>query len=318
MNKMFPFLDIEAHLQKVVVVIFGILLFSSLLFYVWKRIKPGKLIDEMILRLRSWWVICILFLYATLSGPFATCVGLGLLSFLALREIYTHLKMRNTDRVALLVCYLCIPVQYYFAYKGWYNLFMSFIPVFMFIIIPFMMVISGYEKHMGRSMGMMTSAFVLSVFGVSHMAMLVCHPGLNLDPAMGKGLLLFLIFLTQINDVKQFTFGKLLGRNKILPVVSPNKTWEGFLGGLLGTSVIGYFMGFLTPFEDTWQIVLLSFSVALFGFIGDAIVSAIKRDFGIKDMGDSIPGHGGYLDRIDSLTASSAPFFHIVFILLLA
>ena len=317
MNKIFPSIDVAGHLQVVVIVIFSILFASSVLFTFWKKAKPGELIDEMILRLRSWWVICIIFLFATLSGPMATCIGLGVLSFLALREIYTHLKLRKTDRVALLICYLCIPMQYYFAYKGWYNLFLSFIPVFMFIIVPFFMVMSGYEKHMGRSMGMMTSSLVLSVFGISHMAMLVCHPGLNEDPAMGKGLLLFLIFLTQINDVMQFTFGKLFGKHKILPVVSPNKTWEGFLGGLLGTSVVGYYMGFLTPLDQGWHLVLLSFSVALFGFIGDAIVSAIKRDFGIKDMGDSIPGHGGYLDRIDSLTTSASPFFHIVYLMLL-
>ena len=114
----------------------------------------------------------------------------------------------------------------------------------------------------------------------------------------------------------QFTFGKLFGKHKIMPKVSPNKTWEGFIGGLIATTVIGYYMGFLTPLHS-WQLIVVSFSVALFGFIGDAIVSAIKRDFGVKDMGDAIPGHGGYLDRIDSLTTSASPFFHIVYLMIL-
>jgi len=317
MNKLFSFINVEGHLQLVVVVIFSILAFSSVLFAIWKKLKPSDLIDEMITRLKSWWVICLLFLYATLSGAFATCLGLCVLSFLALRELYTHLKLRKSDRIALLVCYLCIPFQYYFAYKGWYNLFMSFLPVFMFIAVPFILVLSGDTKDIVRSMGLMPASLMLGIFGISHMAMLVCHPGLNEDPSVGKGLLLFLIFLTQINDVMQFIFGKIFGTHKILPSVSPNKTWEGFLGGLLGTSVVGYYMGFLTPIEEGWYLVVLSLSVALFGFIGDAIVSAIKRDFGVKDMGDSIPGHGGYLDRIDSLTTSASPFFHIVYLMLL-
>ena len=317
MNKLFPFFDLEGHLQMVVVVIFSILIFSSVIFAFWRKLKPGDLIDEMIVRLRSWWVICLIFLYAALSGTLATCIGLCILSFLALRELYTHLRLRRSDRIALLVCYLCIPFQYYFAYMGWYNLFMSFLPVFMFITVPFFLVLSGDTKDIVRSMGIMPSSLMLGIFGISHMAMLVCHPEMNEDPAVGKGLLLFLIFLTQINDVMQFTFGKIFGNHKILPTVSPNKTWEGFIGGLAGTSVVGYYMGFLTPLEEWWHLVLLSFSVALFGFIGDAIVSAIKRDFGVKDMGDAIPGHGGYLDRIDSLTTSASPFFHIVYLMLL-
>jgi phosphatidate cytidylyltransferase len=316
MHKLIPSLELGAHLQMVVAVIFGILIFSSVLFSILKKVKPGTLVDELLLRLKSWWVICFVFLFAALAGPLSTCIGLGILSFFALRELYTHLKLRESDRSILLVCYLCIPVQYYFAYKGWYNLFMSFIPVFMFISIPFLLVMTGDTKDIVRSMGLMPSSLMLGIFGISHMAMLVCHPGLNEDADVGKGLLLFLIFLTQINDVMQFTFGKLFGKHKIMPKVSPNKTWEGFIGGLVGTTVIGYYMGFLTPLHS-WQLVLVSFTVALFGFIGDAIVSAIKRDFGVKDMGDSIPGHGGYLDRIDSLTTSASPFFHIVYIMIL-
>jgi phosphatidate cytidylyltransferase len=316
MNKLIPSLNLDANLQMVVAVIFGVLFLSSVLFAFWKKLKPGDLIDEMILRLKSWWVMCLIFLFVALSGPLVTCIGLGLLSFFALRELYTHLKLREADRSILLVCYLCIPVQYYFAYKGWYNLFLSFLPVFMFISIPFLLVMTGETKDIVRSMGLMPSSLMIGIFGISHMAMLVCHPELNADSNVGKGLLLFLIFLTQINDVMQFTFGKLFGRHKIMPSVSPNKTWEGFIGGLISTTIIGYFMGFLTPL-NTWQLLVVSFTVAVFGFVGDAIVSAIKRDFGVKDMSDAIPGHGGYLDRIDSLTTSASPFFHLIYLMLL-
>ena len=114
------------------------------------------------------------------------------------------------------------------------------------------------------------------------------------------------------NDIMQFIWGKLLGRHKILPKVSPNKTWEGFLGGVISTTVIGYFLGFLTPLSAP-NVILVSALVAIAGFSGDVVISAIKRDKGIKDMGNSIPGHGGVFDRIDSLAYTAPVFFHLVY-----
>lgn len=123
---------------------------------------------------------------------------------------------------------------------------------------------------------------------------------------------MFLVFLTEINDIMQFVWGKLFGRHKILPKVSPNKTWEGFLGGVVSTTVIGYFLGFLTPLS-TPNVILVSALIAIAGFAGDVVISAIKRDKGIKDMGDSILGHGGVFDRIDSLSYTAPVFFHLVY-----
>ena len=115
MNKLIPSLELGAQLQMVVAVIFGILIISSVIFSAWKKLKPGAFIEELVVRLKSWWVICFVFLFAALAGPMTTCIGLGVLSFFALRELYTHLKLPDSDRSILLVCYLCIPVQYYFA-----------------------------------------------------------------------------------------------------------------------------------------------------------------------------------------------------------
>ena len=115
-----------------------------------------------------------------------------------------------------------------------------------------------------------------------------------------------------MNDNFQFTWGKLFGRFKIIPKVSPNKTWEGLIGGVVTTVVVGYFLRFLTPFSEI-EILITSGSIAIVGFIGDVVVSAIKRDIGIKDTGSVIPGHGGILDRIDSLALTGPVFFHIVY-----
>ena len=317
MKKIFDFIDLNAEIQWVIAIILIILITSTITFQIWKKIKPSKLVDEMMLRTKSWWGMCFIFLFAAIVHPVVTYIGLAFLSFFTLREIYTLLKLRNSDRTVLLACYLSIPFQYYFAFQGWYTMFLIFIPVFLFIIIPFLLVLSGDTNDIIRSMCILPTSLMLGVFGISHLGLLISFPEMNTGDISGKALLLFLIFITEANDIMQFICGKIFGKHKILPNVSPNKTWEGFIGGVICSMIIGYFMGFLTPLE-TLPLILISASIAILGFMGDAIISAVKRDFGVKDMSDVIPGHGGYLDRIDSLSTTSSPFFHLIYFLLLA
>ena len=317
MKKIFDFIDLNAEIQWVIVIILIILITATLTFQIWKKVKPSNLVDEMMLRTKSWWGMCFIFLFASIVHPVVTYIGLAFLSFFTLREIYTLLKLRNSDRTVLLACYLSIPFQYYFAFQGWYTMFLIFIPVFLFIIIPFLLVLSGDTNDIIRSMCILPTSLMLGVFGISHLGLLISFPEMNTGDISGKALLLFLIFITEANDIMQFICGKIFGKHKILPNVSPNKTWEGFIGGVICSMIIGYFMGFLTPLE-TLPLILISASIAILGFMGDAIISAVKRDFGVKDMSDVIPGHGGYLDRIDSLSTTSSPFFHLIYFLLFA
>jgi phosphatidate cytidylyltransferase len=111
--------------------------------------------------------------------------------------------------------------------------------------------------------------------------------------------------------VLQYVWGKLLGKRKIAPHLSPNKTWEGFVGGVLSAAALGTGMYRITPFAP-WQAAVIGLAVALLGFFGGIVMSAIKRDAGIKDYGHLIAGHGGMMDRIDSLTFAAPVFFHIV------
>lgn len=317
MNKIFNSIDLMPEIQWVIAIILLILVFATLLFLIWNMIKPSKLVDEMQIRTRSWWIMCCIFLFASIVNPVVTYFALGFLSFLTLRELYSQLKIRKIDRSVLFFCYLSIPIQYFLAFKGYYTLFLIFIPVFMFIIIPFLLVLTGETKDIIRSMCILPTSLMLGVFGISHLALLISFPEMNSNGVSGKALLLFLIFITEANDIMQFVWGKIFGKHKILPKVSPNKTWEGFIGGVISTTIIGYFMGFLTPL-NTWQLILLSSSIAVFGFMGDAIMSAVKRDFGVKDMSNAIPGHGGVLDRVDSLSTTASPFFHIVYFIIIS
>ncbi|HEX19770.1 MAG TPA: phosphatidate cytidylyltransferase, partial [Acidiferrobacteraceae bacterium] len=125
-------------------------------------------------------------------------------------------------------------------------------------------------------------------------------------------LVLFLLFMTQLNDVFQYIWGKMFGRHKIIPKVSPNKTWEGFIGGLISTTLVsGAVAPYLTPL-NLQQGFIAGVIIGLSGFIGDVVLSSVKRDLQIKDSGYLIPGHGGILDRMDSLIYTSPLFFHYV------
>lgn len=298
----------------VVALIFGILIFASTLFFIVGKVKPNANVKELKDRTKSWWVMAIMFIGATIFSTKISYVAIAFLSFVAFRELYSMLGFRDSDRRAIFWAIFSIPIQYYLAYIGWYGAYIIFIPVVMFLLLPLRLVLKGDTIGITKSMASLHWTLMLTVFGISHMAYLLSLPELEGFSSGGRGLLLFLVFLTEINDVMQFTWGKLLGRHKIIPKVSPNKTWEGFVGGLISTTIIGYFLGFLTPLTD-YQVIFVSFMIAFSGFVGDIVMSSIKRDVGVKDTGETIPGHGGILDRIDSLAYSAPAFFHIVYYL---
>ncbi len=302
----------QRDIYTVVLLIFGILTFASLLFFVVGKLKPQANLAELKARTKSWWIMATLFIGATLFNTTVSYVAIAFLSFIAFREMYSLLEFRESDRRAIFWAFVAIPVQYYLAYIGWYGAFIIFIPVVMFLFLPLRLVLKGDTAGIIKSISMLQWALMLTVFGLSHMAYLLSLPPIEGFDSDGRGLLLFLVFLTEINDVMQFTWGKLLGKHKIVPKVSSNKTWEGFVGGLVSTTVIGYFLAFLTPLSPI-QAGFISFMLALAGFIGDIVMSSIKRDIGVKDTGTTIPGHGGVLDRIDSLSYTAPAFFHLVY-----
>ena len=242
----------------VISLIFGILTFASLLFFIVGKVKPKANLSELKARTKSWWFMASVFILATVFNTKISYIAIAFLSFIAFRELYSQLGFRDSDRRAVFWAFISIPIQYYLAYIGWYGAFIIFIPIVMFLILPLRLVLKGNTDGIIKSMSLLQWTLMLTVFGISHMAYLLSLPEINGFKSGGRGLLLFLVFLTEINDVMQFTWGKLLGKHKIIPKVSPNKTWEGFLGGLFSTTIIGYFLGFLTPLTDL-QVVFISF-----------------------------------------------------------
>lgn len=302
--------------NRVVTVLSGIflLLVIASLITIWlKKSNPQKNYTELQQRINSWWIMVSIFAVVMVSSRTVSLVFFGLVSFLALKEFFSIIPTRRSDRRVLFWAYLAIPFQYYWIAQEWYGMFIIFIPVYLFLLLPMRMVMIGETRHFLRAAGTLHWGLMSLVFSISHVAYLLVLPGENHLSDAGAGLVLYLVFLTQFNDICQYVWGKMLGRHKIIPKVSPNKTWEGFLGGVVTTSFAGALLaGILTPMSITMGM-LGGLIISVFGFIGDVTVSALKRDIGVKDSGSMLPGHGGILDRIDSLTYTAPLFFHFVY-----
>ncbi len=268
-------------------------------------------INNLNARTRSWWKMSAVFALTLLVGRIGSLVLFGLLSFLALREYITLVPTRRGDHRTLFWSFFLItPLQYYLIGIGWYGLFAVLIPVFAFVFIPTRIAMAGDTERFLERAAKIQFGLMICAYCLSHApALLILQiPGFEGQDAK---LLLYLVLVDQMSDVLQYVWGKLTGRHKIAPTVSPNKTWEGFLGGVATAALLGTALWWATPFTPT-QAAGLSLVITLTGFAGGLVMSAIKRDVGVKDFGTAIEGHGGILDRIDSICFAAPVFFHLV------
>jgi phosphatidate cytidylyltransferase len=190
-------------------------------------------------------------------------------------------------------------------------MFVIFIPVYVFLCLPVVLALSRETRGFVASASQIQWGLMAFVFGLSHLGFLLVFPPNEGSGVDGRSMLFFLVFVVEMSDVLQYLWGKTVGRRPILPAVSPNKTWEGLIGGVTCATLLGLSVRFLTPFSaiETAGVSLL---ITLAGFFGGAVMSAVKRDFGVKDFGSLIPGHGGVIDRLDSLCYATPVFFHYV------
>jgi phosphatidate cytidylyltransferase len=262
-------------------------------------------------RTRAWWIMAVIFGLALALGRPGVVVLFGLMSFLALREFITLTPTKRGDHRALFWAFFVVtPVQYYFVTTGWYEMFSIFIPVYAFLFLPLRSAIAGDCAGFLERAAKIQWGLMACVYCLSHAAALT---GLPIAGYAGQNikLIIYLVAVVQMSDVLQYVWGKTLGRHKIAPLVSPGKTWEGFVGGVLSASLLGAGLWWATPFTP-WQSGGISLAITLAGFAGGLVMSAVKRDRGVKDYGALIEGHGGVMDRVDSLCFAAPVFFHIV------
>jgi phosphatidate cytidylyltransferase len=261
-------------------------------------------------RILSWWVMCAVVLGSLLLGPIGAVLLFAVLSVGALRELFTLAPPRRGDhRVLLLVFFVAVPLQYGLVAARWYGLFAILIPVYGLLFVSAAAALAGDTVRFLERIARIQWGLMVCVYGVSHAPALLMldipgHPGQNAK------LLLYLVLVVESSDVLQYIWGKLCGRRAIAASVSPGKTVEGFAGGIATATLLGCALSGITPFTP-WQSASMSLTITIMGFAGGLVMSAIKRDGGVKDFGTAIAGHGGILDRIDSLCFSAPVFFHL-------
>ncbi len=267
-------------------------------------------ISNLNARINAWWVMTLVLVLAFVTGHIGSTFLFFLVSFAALRECLSLVYSRRGDYAVLVACfYVVLPVQYNFVLTDWYGMFAIFIPVYAFLLLPILAGLSGDPTRFLDRTAKIQWSLMVSVFCISHVPFL-----LNLKiPNFDQNILLviFLIAVVQASDVLQYIWGKLLGKRKIAPVLSPSKTVEGFVGGVLSATALATALWWITPFTP-FQAGLIGLVICLMGFAGGLVMSAIKRDFGVKDWGHMIKGHGGMMDRVDSICFAAPIFFHIV------
>jgi phosphatidate cytidylyltransferase len=257
------------------------------------------------------WLIMIPLVFGALAaGREATIIGIGLLAGLGFKEfaratgLYDDWWMTGTVYLGILaVVVTSLVSQPRTGAVGWYGLFMA-IPVYVvsaILIVPIVRDVA--ERQLQR--------VALAILGFVYLGWMFSHLGFLANTPNAVGYLLFLVVAVEGNDIAAFTCGKLFGKRKLRRHISPNKTLGGSVGAVGVSLILPWLLSFSFPHFGPVELVLTGLIVGVGGQLGDLAISFIKRDIGIKDMGALIPGHGGVLDRIDSLIFVAPLFFHM-------
>ena len=273
--------------------------------------EPHAVIDNLVSRINAWWVMAGLIGVAFLLGKGGVIALFFLVSFFALREFLSLAYTRRGDHTAMAAAfYLALPLQYFLVGIEWYGLYSILIPVYAFLLLPILAATGGDTQRFLERASKVQWGLMICVYCISHVPALLTLPIPGFE-GQNMMLIAFLVIVVQGSDVLQYIWGKLLGKHKVAPVLSPSKTWEGLIGGVASATLLGMALHGITPFSP-WQAAGMAFLICVMGFFGGLVMSAIKRDRGVKDWGHMIEGHGGMLDRVDSVIFAAPIFFHAV------
>ena len=279
--------------------------------------------------LRTWWMLALLASAAVLAGRIGICLLLGAASCIAWFEITRMMGARREDRPAIRAGYGLIVANYLIILPGWASLFPIFLPLGALFVLAVLLLVQDEPRGYIRSAGGLLWGLLFLGYGVSHAAYLTVLPSVSGGPLGPAGWFVFLVVLTEADDIFQAIVGRLFGahkRHRIIQTISPNKTWEGFFGGMIVIVVLAPIIApWLTTLADGGGPfplpealdpyagpVIAALLISIAGFFGDINMSAIKRDSGVKDSSKLLPGMGGVVDRIDSLTMTAPAFVYFL------
>ena len=271
-----------------------------------KRISE-KRYDELVKRIRSWAVIIFCIVVPIFFGREATMLGVFLLSAYCFRE-FSRATGLFRERLVCSVVVLGMALVTFASLDHWYGFFVALAPLTVISVAAIPIFQDRPQGYLQR-VGLGILGFMLFGYSFAHLAFIA-------NDSNFRAIILMIIVLVEINDVFAYLCGSLFGKRKLVPNTSPGKTIAGAAGALVCTSLLTVFLGGLvfagTVMAATPLLLLLGIVISAVGQLGDLVLSSIKRDIGVKDLGTSIPGHGGLLDRFDSLTLVAPAAFHFI------
>ncbi|PID36414.1 MAG: phosphatidate cytidylyltransferase [Rhodobacterales bacterium] len=282
---------------------------SALRRWVWPE-GNNIVVETLFARINAWWAMVISLSVASLFGRAGITILFFLMSFAALREFLSLTAKRRADHWVLMFSFfVALPAQFLFVGVGWIGMMTVFIPVYTFLFLPVLAVARGDTSHFLARVAETQWGLMLTIFAVSHVPALML---LDIEGFAGKGALLcaWLIIVVQGADVAHYLFPKLVGRHRIMPKLDSSRSWEGMVGALGAAFILGILLWWITPFGLLWA-PIIAVLTAFFGYGGNMVMAAIKRDKGVRDWGHLIPGQGGFLDRLDSVFFAAPVFFHL-------
>lgn len=304
-----------AEFFSIVLAVFGFLIAATALGEGLRRRfdSDGRnpLVETLLARLNAWWAMAVGLTVAIVIGRGAVVLLFAIISFAALREFLTLTRKARADHWALLASFFVIlPVQYISVWQNWYGFYAIFIPVYAFLFLPVLSVMRGDTERFLARVSETQWALMITVFAGSHVPALLW---LDIPAYTGKDMLLifFFVLVVQGSELMQYVFGHFFGRTKINKSIERSRTWEGVIGGVASGVLIAALLSWAMPF-GTLGALGLGLVLSAFGFFGSTVMRAIKRDRGVREWGDVIPGQGGFIDRLDSVLFAAPVFFHLV------
>jgi phosphatidate cytidylyltransferase len=270
-------------------------------------IARGKLLKDLWERWVSWLVLVPLIVAPVLLGAAYVMVAVGLLSLLCYRE-YARATGLFRQRTISLIVVLGILLLTFASLDCWYGLFVALWPLTVGLIAAVAIMAdqpAGYVQRVG-----------LGVLGFMLFGSCLGHLGFFCNDINYRRIMVWLLLCVEMNDIFAYICGKSFGKRKLVPHTSPNKTVGGAVGALALTTILAAFMGQYvfpnTVLAQPGHLLIMGLLIGILGQLGDLLLSSIKRDVGIKDMGSTFPGHGGVLDRFNSLLLVAPAIFHYV------
>ncbi len=261
---------------------------------------------------RSWWLIIVPPTIALILGPLAVLILFFVISCFGIREITKNSPLFTNHRPVLFVLQACTVLQYLAIYLGWTTLFYALVPLMLIWVFPVVILLKPDIENFPRLLALVFGSLLVSYY-LSHIpALMSLEHSLWTSTDQARLAILILMFTTELNDILQFLSGKAFGKKKIVPILSPNKTEAGFIGGVLGSMLLFSYLGPSFLQLTIPQSLIMGATISITGIFGDLVFSAVKRNFKLKDFSQLIPGHGGLLDRLDSLILTAPMFFHLM------